>query len=98
MGVTIAFGTDAGVFPHGQNARELELMVEAGLTPAEAVRSATATAARVLRQEGRLGVIAEGASADAVAVRSDALRTVEALRDVALVVSRGAVQGSPTRP
>lgn len=95
VGVEIAFGTDAGVFPHGRNARELELMVEAGLTPAEAIRAATATAAKTLRQEGKLGVIAAGALADAVAVRGDPLADIGALREALAVVSRGKLETTP---
>jgi imidazolonepropionase-like amidohydrolase len=95
VGVTIAFGTDAGVFPHGQNARELELMVAAGLTPTEAVRAATVTAAKVLRAEGKLGVIREGAFGDVVAVRGDVLADVGRAGDVAVVISRGRVEREP---
>jgi imidazolonepropionase-like amidohydrolase len=90
-GVTIACGSDAGVFAHGQNARELELLVEAGLTPAEALRAATATAARLLGRDD-LGRIDVGASADLVAVDGDPLAEVAALRKVVLVVKAGVVE------
>ncbi len=69
-GVTIANGSDIGVFAHGENARELELLVEHGLTPTEALRAATSTAARVLRRDD-LGVIAAETRADLVCVHGD---------------------------
>ncbi len=78
-GVTIANGSDIGVFPHGDNAREMELLVEHGLTPAEALRAATATAARVLRRDD-LGVVRAGALADLVAVEGDPSADVALLR------------------
>ncbi|MEA2689216.1 MAG: hypothetical protein QOD51_1823 [Candidatus Eremiobacteraeota bacterium] len=89
-GVTIANGSDIGVFPHGDNARELELLVEHGLTPREALRAATSTAAGVLRRTD-LGVIRPDARADVVAVGGDPLASIGALRDVRLVVSRGRI-------
>ena len=89
-GVTIANGSDIGVFPHGENARELELLVAHGLTPLEALRAATSTAARVLRRDD-LGGVRAGAAADLVAVAGDPLSGIEALRAVRLVVARGAV-------
>jgi imidazolonepropionase-like amidohydrolase len=94
-GVTIANGSDAGVFPHGQNARELELMVEHGMSPVAALRAATFTAATVLDQEGQLGVIAPGAVADVIAVEGDPTRDIHALRRVTLVVQRGAIVREP---
>ncbi len=88
-GVTIANGSDIGVFPHGDNARELELLVEHGLTPAEALRAATATAARVLRRDD-LGAVRAGALADLVAVEGDPTRDLAALRRVVGVWQNGA--------
>jgi imidazolonepropionase-like amidohydrolase len=87
-GVTIANGSDIGVFPHGQNARELELLVEHGLTTTQALQAATSTAARVLRLDD-LGTIRAGARADLVAVAGDPMTTISALRDVRLVVREG---------
>ncbi|HTJ26024.1 MAG TPA: amidohydrolase family protein [Candidatus Limnocylindria bacterium] len=87
-GVTIANGSDIGVFPHGENAHELELLVAHGMPAQEALRAATSTAARVLRRED-LGVVRAGALADLVAVEGDPTRDVGALRRVALVLQRG---------
>jgi imidazolonepropionase-like amidohydrolase len=94
-GVTIANGSDAGVFAHGQNARELELMVENGMTPLRAMMAATSTNAALLRQQGRLGVIRPGAEADLVAFAGDPTRDISALRRVAFVMQRGAVVREP---
>ncbi|HEX5011534.1 MAG TPA: amidohydrolase family protein [Planctomycetota bacterium] len=89
-GVTIACGSDAGVFAHGDNARELELLVQCGLSPAEALRAATATAADVLRRAD-LGRIQAGARADLVVLRGDPLADVGDLRGPLLVVQDGRV-------
>jgi imidazolonepropionase-like amidohydrolase len=96
-GVTIANGSDAGVFAHGENARELELLVACGMTPHDALAAATATAARVLRAEGELGVLAAGAAADVIAVTGDPTADVTALREIALVMSRGEVAANMAR-
>jgi imidazolonepropionase-like amidohydrolase len=72
-GVKIAMGTDSGISPHGSNLRELALMVDAGMTPAEALRAATATAAELLGVDGELGTIREGKRADLVLVEGDPL-------------------------
>jgi imidazolonepropionase-like amidohydrolase len=87
-GVTIANGSDIGVFPHGDNARETELLVEHGLTPTEALRAATSTAARVLRRDD-LGVVRAGARADLVAVEGDPSADIGALRRVSRVWKGG---------
>jgi len=90
-GVTIACGSDVGVFAHGDNARELELMVEYGMTPVEALRAATSTAAAVLKRQGALGCIAPGCVADLIAVRGDPRQDITVLRSPALVVKAGRV-------
>jgi imidazolonepropionase-like amidohydrolase len=89
-GVTVGCGGDAGVFSHGDNARELELMVAYGMSPAEALRSATVVAGRVLRRND-LGRIAPGAAADLVAYDVDPLADVAALRSPVLVLRAGRV-------
>jgi imidazolonepropionase-like amidohydrolase len=88
-GVPICFGGDVGVFRHGDNVRELELMVEYGMTPLAALRAATSGNARLFRLEDRLGRIAPGMLADLVAVDGDPTRDVTALRRVRAVFTSG---------
>lgn len=89
-GVPVVFGTDAAVFEHGRNAQELALLVElAGMSPAEAIASATTGAARLLGMEREVGRIAPGYSADLIAVDGDPLRDVRALEQVDYVMVRG---------
>lgn len=90
-GVIVACGSDVGVFDHGDNARELELMVAFGMSPADALHSATTIAAAVLGRAGDLGRIAPDHVADLVAVRADPLEDPAALRNPALVVFRGVI-------
>jgi len=90
-GVKIAFGTDAGVFPHGENAKEFGYMVEAGMTPIEAIRAATIHAATLLDQPQRLGLVEPGFAADIVAVDGDPLRDVKLLEQVKFVMKEGVV-------
>ena len=90
-GVTIMNGSDVGVFAHGDNARELELLVEYGMSPVAALQSATSTAARVLHLEDQVGRIAPGLLADLVAVEGDPTREIGALRRVAFVMKGGTV-------
>ncbi len=94
-GVTIACGSDVGVFAHGDNARELELMHEYGMTTVDVLRSATNVAARVLRRENELGRIATGYVADLLAVRGSPLDELGVLRKSVLVVKEGRVVVSP---
>jgi imidazolonepropionase-like amidohydrolase len=96
-GVRVAFGTDCGVSPHGENAKEFAYMVEAGMAPMAAVRSATIEAARLLRVEGDLGSVEKGKLADLVAVRRDPLADVSALEDVDFVMKGGVVVREPGR-
>jgi imidazolonepropionase-like amidohydrolase len=94
-GVPIAAGSDVGVFPHGDSARELELMVAYGMKPIEALRSATSVNARVLRMESQIGRVAQGLLADLVAVNGDPIADVSALRRVTMVMKGGAVFRRP---
>ncbi len=91
-GVVIANGSDVGVFPHGENVRELELLVACGMSPADALRAATATAAKVLGRETDLGRIAVGARADLVAVKGNPLTDVQPLKNPIVVIKDGRVE------
>src|SRR5262245_43493779 len=84
-GVTVACGTDAGVFRHGDNARELELLVAAGMTPVQALATATRTAAAVLGRTDELGAIAVGARPGLVVLSGDPLADIAAVRQVVAV-------------
>ncbi|MEH6665269.1 MAG: amidohydrolase family protein [Brevundimonas sp.] len=88
-GVRIAFGTDSGVSAHGDNAREFALLVRAGLTPLEAVQTATVNAAAHLGLEGEIGRLAPGMAADLVAVQGDPLADVTELERVVFVMKGG---------
>jgi imidazolonepropionase-like amidohydrolase len=90
-GVKIAFGTDAGVFPHGENAKEFAYMVEAGMPALEAIRSATLSAATLLGQSNRLGSLEPGFAADIVAVAGDPLKDITLLQKVGFVMKEGVV-------
>jgi imidazolonepropionase-like amidohydrolase len=90
-GVKVAFGTDAGVYPHGDNAKQFAYMVRYGLTPAQAITAATASAAELLGREADIGRIREGCYADIIAVRGDPLVDIRALETVSFVMKGGSV-------
>ncbi|MGH9464948.1 MAG: amidohydrolase family protein [Thermoanaerobaculia bacterium] len=90
-GLRIAFGTDSGVSPHGENAREFALMVEGGMPPLEAIRAATATAAEVLGVADELGTLEAGKLADLVAVTGDPLADISLLQRIGFVMKEGVV-------
>jgi imidazolonepropionase-like amidohydrolase len=90
-GVKIAFGTDAGVYPHGWNGRQFAKMVEWGMTPMGAIRAATASAADLLGWSDRVGAVAPGLYADLVAVAGDPLKDITELERVRFVMKGGAV-------
>ena len=94
-GVKMAFGTDAGVYPHGDNAHEFELLVKAGVPPLVAIRMGTIDAATLLRLQDRVGSITEGKLADIVAVPGDPLADISATRRVAFVMKDGVVYKAP---
>jgi imidazolonepropionase-like amidohydrolase len=90
-GVKVAFGTDAGVYPHGGNGRQFRLMVEWGMTPMQAIQSATVEAAKLLGWQDRIGSIGAGKKADIIAVSGDPLKDPTVLEDVAFVMKDGVV-------
>ena len=90
-GVKIAFGTDMGVGPHGQNAREFAYMVECGMKPADAIKAATVTASHLLDIASEVGTIEPGKSADIIAVDGNPLEDVRTLERMQFVMARGVV-------
>ncbi len=90
-GVKLAYGTDSGVYPHGQNAKQFAYMVRYGMTPMQAIQSATIRAAELLGKEKMLGAIAAGRFADLVAVKENPLTNITALENIALVMKDGKI-------
>ncbi|MEH0156375.1 amidohydrolase family protein [Limibacter armeniacum] len=93
-GVKIAFGTDAGVFPHGENWKEFIYMTEVGMSPMEAIQSATKTASELLGISKEVGTIQKGKLADIVAVDGDPLENIEVMEKVVFVMKDGKVYKS----
>ena len=94
-GVTIVNGSDIGVFAHGDGAREIEMLVEYGLTPTQALKAATSTAAKALHMEGKIGMVKERLLADLIAVEGDPTKDIKALRKVTFVMKGGVIHKQP---
>jgi len=94
-GVKIAYGTDSGVYPHGLNARQLPYMVRYGMTPVQAIQSATIRAAELMGWQDRVGSIAPGKYADIVAVEGDAMADLKRFEQVGFVMKGGVVYKAP---
>jgi imidazolonepropionase-like amidohydrolase len=94
-GVTICNGSDVGVFAHGENAREVELLVDYGMSPIDALRSATSIDANILRMGDQIGKVAPGLKADLIAVSGDPTKEIAAIRRVVLVMKDGVVYKKP---
>lgn len=90
-GVKIAFGTDAGVFPHGENYREFQYMTEVGMPNLEAIQSATLHGAMLLGVEDKLGTIEPGKLADIIAVEGDPSEDINAMKEVVFVMKEGKI-------
>jgi len=98
LGIKISFGTDAAVFPHGQNAKEFKLMVDLGMTPIDALRSATANDAKLLGIAQKTGSLKKGKLADVIAMPGDPTSDITATEHVLFVMKEGKIirQDSPT--
>ncbi len=90
-GVTLCFGGDVGVYPHGDNVRELEMMVDYGMTADEALRTATSGNAKIFHLDGQLGRVEQGLLADLIAVRGNPVRDISVLREPSLVMKNGVI-------
>ena len=95
-GVKIAFGTDSGVSYHGENAKEFRYMVEAGMSPMEAIISATKTASELLEKEKSLGTVERGKVADIIATECDPLENIDCMKEVVFVMKNGIVYKNKT--
>ena len=97
-GVKIAFGTDAGVYPHGQNAHEFELMVQAGMPPLFTLQAATTHAAELLKHDKDLGSLSAGKLADVVAVPGNPVQDISLMKRVSFVMKEGVVYKRDGKP
>jgi imidazolonepropionase-like amidohydrolase len=97
-GVIICSGSDAGVYTHGTNARELELMAEYGMKPADVIRSATSVTAKMLGMGSIIGSIASGMHADIIAVEGDPSASISALENVRFVMKDGVTYRNDLAP
>jgi imidazolonepropionase-like amidohydrolase len=96
-GVALVFGTDASIFPHGLNARQFPIMVERGMSPMEAIQSATSIAARYMGWSDRIGALQPGLMGDLIAVKGNPLDDISRLQQVELVIKGGLVFKLPAR-
>ena len=94
-GATLLYGTDAGVLPHDMGGWQFEIMVERGMTPMQAIKSATSVAAHHMELGDKVGTLREGLRADLVAMRGDPLADVKRLREVSIVIKDGTVVKAP---
>jgi imidazolonepropionase-like amidohydrolase len=100
MGVKISFGTDAAVYPHGQNAKEFKLMVDLGMPPIEALKSATSADADLLGIGQKTGTLEKGKLADVIAIPGDPISDITATERVFFVMKDGKIlrNGAPSAP
>src|SRR5256714_14013795 len=91
MGLKISFGTDAAVFPHGQNAKEFKLMVDLGMAPIDALKSATANDAELLGIAQKVGTLEKGKLADVIAMPGDPASDITATERVSFVMKEGKI-------
>jgi imidazolonepropionase-like amidohydrolase len=98
LGVKIAFGTDAAVFPHGQNAKEFKLMVDLGMPPIDALRSATSVTADLFGIFDKVGTLEKGKFADIIAMPGDPTTDITATERVSFVMKEGKVVKGGTKP
>lgn len=96
LGVKIAFGTDVGAFDHGTNAREFQLMVDYGMTPLQAIKSATTTAADLMQWQDQIGSVEAGKFADLVAVKGNPLDDIALLQNISFVMKGGVIVKNKT--